>query len=151
MDATLAKMRRIIDVNKIEFVQVVDAERLAEPLIEGHVFYDKEQSPRMSWSRNCRLFYGETDRGAYLPIHDVLRTILVDLGFEGYMSAELFNRSLTDPDNSMPKEHGRRAAESWKKIVKDFNLGIPASSIFFDGIARWDRSDQQQESALPRL
>ena len=120
--ASIERLVRTVDVRKIAYVQVVDAEYLAEPLVEGHEYYNAAQPSRMSWSRNCRLFYGEEDRGAYLPIKAILRAILVDLGYEGWISAEMFNRSLTDPDTSVPAEHGRRAADSWQKIVRDFNL-----------------------------
>ena len=128
MAATLKRIVQTVDVKKIAYIQVVDAERLAEPLLEGHEFYDPEQCPRMSWSRNCRLFYGEEDRGAYLPIYAILKTLLVDLGFEGYISAEMFNRSLTAADSSVPEEHAQRAAISWQKIVADFGLARPARS-----------------------
>lgn len=126
IEASLRRLVATVDVNKIAFLQVVDAERLAEPLNSSHKFYDASQPARMSWSRNCRLFYGEEDRGAYLPVHAILHAILVDLGYRGYVSAELFNRSLTDSDSCVPAEHARRAADSWRKIVKDFNLDVSA-------------------------
>ncbi|EME41486.1 hypothetical protein DOTSEDRAFT_26646 [Dothistroma septosporum NZE10] len=123
MAASLKRLVQKVDVKKIAFVQVVDAERLSEPLLEGHPFYDPEQCPRMSWSRNCRLFYGEEDRGAYLPIKAILKALIVDLGYEGYLSAELFNRSLTEADSDVPEAHARRAAVSWQKMVTDFGIG----------------------------
>ncbi|KAK5130853.1 hypothetical protein LTR08_001625 [Meristemomyces frigidus] len=121
--ASLERLVKTVDVRKIAYVQVVDAKYLAEPLVEGHEYYDAAQPARMSWSRNCRLFYGEEDRGAYLPVKAILKAILVDLGYEGWVSAEMFNKSLTKPDSNVPAEHGRRAAKSWQKIVHDFNLG----------------------------
>jgi 4-hydroxyphenylpyruvate dioxygenase len=124
MEATLQRLVQIVDVKKLFYVQVVDAQRLAEPLVEGHELYNPDQCARMSWSRNCRLFYGEEDRGAYLPIRDTLEAILVGLGFEGYISAELFNSSLTEEGVEVPAEHARRAAESWQKIVADFGLNV---------------------------
>ncbi|GAB7363672.1 hypothetical protein MBLNU230_g4242t1 [Neophaeotheca triangularis] len=122
MRASLQRMASSIDVEKIVWVQVVDAERLEAPLREGHAYYDASQPARMSWSRNCRLFYGEEDRGAYLPVKEVLHTILVDLGFEGCLAAELFSRTLTDSSENVPREHADRAATSWRKLVQDFNL-----------------------------
>jgi len=119
---SLRRLIETVDVDKIAFVQVVDAELLDRPLVEGHRFYDPAQCPIMSWSRNCRLFYGEEERGAYLPIKAILSAILNDLGYKGYLSAELFSRSLTDPDRSVPQDHARRAAVSWQKIVGDFGL-----------------------------
>lgn len=120
--ASLERLVKTVDVRKIAFVQVVDAEYLEEPLVAGHDYYDASQPARMSWSRNCRLFYGEEDRGAYLPIRAILKAILVDLGFEGCVSAEMFNRSLTDSGPNVPAEHAQRAAVSWQKIVRDFSL-----------------------------
>lgn len=133
MEASLRRMVQTVDVSKIAYIQVVDAERLAEPLVEGHEFYNPEQCARMSWSRNCRLFYGEEDRGAYLPIKSILQTLLIDLGFNGYLSAEMFNRSLVEVDEHVPEEHAQRAAESWKKIVADFGLARSSKSA---GVAR---------------
>ena len=126
MKASVERLVRTVNVGKIFFVQVVDAEYLAEPLVEGHPFYDPSQQARMSWSRNCRLFYGE--QGAYLPIAAILKAILVDLGFTGYVSAELFNRSLAEADSSVPAAHAQRAAESWRKIEEEFLQGRRSSS-----------------------
>ena len=123
MAASITRLVDTIDAKKIVYVQVVDAEKLAEPLLEGHEYYDADQPARMSWSRNCRLFYGEEERGGYLPVKAILKAI-IDCGFEGWISAELFNRSLVDPRLSIPEEHARRAAVSWSKIVEDLGLGV---------------------------
>lgn len=122
MKASLKRLVQTVDVRKIVYVQVVDAERLLEPLVPGHPFYDPDQPARMSWSRNCRLFYGEDALGAYLPIKDILKAILIDLGFTGWVSAEMFNRSLTDADPLVPAQHARRAAVSWQKMMTDLGL-----------------------------
>ncbi|KAG0646701.1 3-dehydroshikimate deHydratase [Hyphodiscus hymeniophilus] len=60
---SMRRMARTIDVRKVFYVQVVDAERLKQPLDDRHAFHVKGQKPRMSWSRNCRLFICEEDRG----------------------------------------------------------------------------------------
>ncbi len=122
MRASIKRMVDTIDVQKIVYVQVVDAELLPEPLIEGHPYYRSDQPARMSWSRNCRLFYGEYDRGAYLPIKDILGGILNGLGYRGWVSAEMFNASLVEAGPLVPEQHARRAAASWQKIVEDFGL-----------------------------
>ncbi|KAF2771185.1 3-dehydroshikimate dehydratase [Teratosphaeria nubilosa] len=137
--ASLRRLVETVDVRKIAYIQVVDAEYLQDSLDEAHPFYDPAQPARMSWSRNCRTFYGEHDRGAYLPIQAILKAILVDLQFEGWVSAELFNRSLADPGPSVPEEHARRAAVSWQRILHDFGptddsvkkivLGAPTEQV----------------------
>jgi len=102
----------------------------------------------MSWSRNCRLFYGEEDRGAYLPVYAVLQAILVDLGYRGYISAELFNRSLAKPGAQVPRDHARRAAISWDKIVADFDLDSQMSQSFHSVSVEQPRA--QLRTTLPR-
>jgi 4-hydroxyphenylpyruvate dioxygenase len=112
---------------KIFFIQVVDAERLDSPLLPGHPFYNADQPARMSWSRNCRLFYGESDRGAYLPVKDVAHAILKEIGYDGWVSMELFNRVMERKDHGVVEELAERAAVSWKRLVGDLQLEIGAS------------------------
>jgi len=118
--ASLAKMRRDVDVRKIFLVQAADAERMREPLRETHVFHVKGQAPRMSWSRNARLFPGEAARGAYLPVLDVLRVLVGDdgLGYAGWVSFEVFSRTLADPRAGIPEEHARRGMLSFEWMEK---------------------------------
>lgn len=123
---SIARLLTVVDLRKVFYVQVVDAERLAEPLGPGHEFYDAGQPARMSWSRNCRLFYGERDRGAYLPVAQISRAIFQGLGFEGWVSMELFNRRMSDTDEVVPQELASRGAVAWAKLVKDMKLRVEA-------------------------
>ncbi|KAB5584927.1 putative dehydroshikimate dehydratase [Coniochaeta sp. 2T2.1] len=111
-----------VDVKKVFYVQVVDAERLEAPLVEGHPFYSPDQPARMSWSRNCRLFYGEHDHGAYLPVKDIAAAFFHGLGYEGWVSLELFNRRMADEGPEVPEELANRGAISWNKLVRDVKL-----------------------------
>lgn len=107
---------------KIFFIQIVDAERLEQPLLPGHAFYNADQPSRMSWSRNCRLFYGETERGAYLPVKHVAHAIINEIGYNGWVSMELFNRIMNSTDADVVEELAERAAVSWEKLVRDLHL-----------------------------
>ncbi|KAL2263809.1 hypothetical protein VTK26DRAFT_4976 [Humicola hyalothermophila] len=132
---SIARMVEQVDVSKVFYVQVVDAERLGTPLVPGHPFHNPEQPPRMSWSRNCRLFYGEKDRGAYLPVKEIAWAFFHGLGFEGWVSLELFNRRMADEDAEVPEELARRGAASWSKLARDMRLSVdkplpPADRIF---------------------
>ncbi|KAK8214858.1 hypothetical protein M8818_002441 [Zalaria obscura] len=125
--ASMERLVSTVDPKKIVFVQVVDGEYLADgPLVEGHKYYNAAQPARMSWSRNCRLFYGEAERGAYLPVRQVVDAIVVGLGWRGRISAELFSASLEEEGAQVPVEHARRAAESWQKLLRD--MGMSAAS-----------------------
>ncbi|KAI9659956.1 MAG: 3-dehydroshikimate dehydratase [Bathelium mastoideum] len=131
---SIARLVAEVDVRKVFYVQVVDAERLEQPLIKHHPFYDATQPARMSWSRNCRLFYGEKEYGAYLPVQDVAVAIFHGLGFGGWVSLELFNRRMSDGDADVPEELARRGAKSWHRLVQDLKLKVeptdPPSRIF---------------------
>jgi 4-hydroxyphenylpyruvate dioxygenase len=113
---------------KIFFIQIVDAERLEQPLAPGHPFYNAEQPARMSWSRNCRLFYGETERGAYLPVKEVTFAIIKEIGYDGWVSMELFNRVMNREDDAVVEELAERAATAWKKMQYDLQLEYDANS-----------------------
>jgi 4-hydroxyphenylpyruvate dioxygenase len=107
---------------KIFFIQIVDAERLAEPLRPGHPFYNPEQRSRMSWSRNCRLFYGETQYGAYLPTKLVANAIINEIGYDGWISFELFNRAMERKDHAVVEELASRCAVGWNKMVVELGM-----------------------------
>ena len=117
---SMRRMVRTIDVRKVFYVQAADAERLASPLDGRHAFHVEGQKPRMSWSRNCRLFLCE-EKDGYLPVVEVLKAICDEvegLGYKGWISMELFNRSLLDERDDVPREHAERAMESWRRVVK---------------------------------
>jgi len=115
---TIQWMKQNIDVKKIFYVEVEDAERLETPLTSDHPFHVDGQAPRMSWSRNARLFPFE--QSGYLPIIPVLKAITDEegLGYKGWISLELFSRTLAEPEPIVPREHARRAEISWKKLIK---------------------------------
>jgi 4-hydroxyphenylpyruvate dioxygenase len=119
---SIARMVAQVDVSKVFYVQVVDAERLSAPLVPGHAFYNPDQPARMSWSRNCRLFYGEKDRGAYLPVKEIAWAFFHGIGFEGWVSLELFNRRMADEGAEVPEELAKRGAISWVKLQRDMGL-----------------------------
>ncbi|CAI6340079.1 unnamed protein product [Periconia digitata] len=107
---------------KIFFVQVVDAEKLREPLQPGHAFYQEGQRARMSWSRNCRLFYGETEEGAYLPVKEVVETIFKKIGYEGWASFEFFNRAMEKKGDGVVEGLAARAGKAWGIMMEDLEL-----------------------------
>lgn len=126
--ASTQRIKTKIDVRKLFFVQIVDGQRLSSPLVNGHELYVAEQPSRMSWSRNCRLFYGEKDQGAYLPILAISKAIIKDLNYKGWISAELFNAYMNSPDKDVPENLARRGAISWKKFCVDLDLNGPAKT-----------------------
>jgi 4-hydroxyphenylpyruvate dioxygenase len=116
---SLERMRREVDVEKVFYVEVVDAERMRTPLREGHEWWVDGQKARMSWSRNARLFPFEVEsRGGYLPVLEILRVITEEVGYSGYVSFELFSWTMNEVGEQVPREHARRGEISWGKLVK---------------------------------
>ncbi|KAG2413138.1 hypothetical protein HFD88_002327 [Aspergillus terreus] len=118
---SLNRLASTVEVEKIFIVQMADAEQLAETLEPGHPFYVPGQPSRMSWSRNARLFLCEQDRGGYLPVLEVLQTV-VNMGWTGWMSYEVFSRTLAGPDPKTPEMHAARASRSWSKVTAFLSL-----------------------------
>lgn len=56
MNESIEWIKKNIDVKKIFYIEVEDAERLETPITTDHPFHIEGQAPRMSWSRNARLF-----------------------------------------------------------------------------------------------
>lgn len=127
-DADLAtsmeKMVAELDVSKIFYVQIGDAERLSSPIAPHHEFYASHEPARMSWSRNARLFAFEHDRGAHLPINLVMDTLFRRLTYRGWVSAEMFSRELYEQDPDLTKRYAQRAERSWKRTVQFYAQGV---------------------------
>lgn len=126
MKKSIEKLRTELDPRKIFYVEVVDAERIAEPLRPGHEWYVEDQKPRMSWSRNARLFPFE--KPGYLPVLDILKAIC-DVGYTGYISFELFNRSMNEAHPTVPEEHATRGEVSWSRLVEYMGWNVEDSEI----------------------
>jgi len=122
LSISLAKLVKTINVKKVFYVQVVDAERMKTPLVEGHPWHVDRQPARMSWSRNARLFLYEKDRGGYLPVIEVAKALLHDLGYSGWVSMELFSRTMFDPSPDTPRTHAQRGFRSWQRLAEELEL-----------------------------
>ena len=127
MRDSLQNMRTNLDISKVFYVEVVDGERLDQPLDQNHPWYIAGQPARMTWSRNARLLPFE--QKGYLPILDIVRVLCDELGYRGYISFELFSRTLAETHEGVPEEHAARAETSWHRLcesmkwVEDGNVG----------------------------
>ncbi|KAL2211554.1 xylose isomerase-like protein [Sarocladium strictum] len=122
LKASLERMKKEVDLSKVFYIQVVDAERMESPLVEGHPFHVDGNPARMMWSRNARLFMYETDRGAYLPVEEVAKVLIDEMGYKGYVSMELFSRTMAEEGQHVPDEHAQRGIASWKTLQERLSL-----------------------------
>lgn len=120
LEASLQQLVQTVDVRKVFYIQVIDGEKMKDPLVEGHPFKVEGYPSRMDWSRNARSFPLEEDQGAYLPIVSIINAIVQPapngLGFEGWLSMEFFSRSTQDEQPSVPKQHACRGSQAWQKL-----------------------------------
>lgn len=128
LEASMATLVETVSLPKVFYIQVVDAERMSPPLTPTHPMYNSDQPARLTWSRNARTFLYEEERGAYLPVERVARTLISKLGYRGFVSFELFSRTLAEPGADVPEHHARRAINSWNKFVHRLGLDAPSRS-----------------------
>jgi 4-hydroxyphenylpyruvate dioxygenase len=119
---SIESLTKTIDVRKVFYIQVVDAERMESPLVNGHPFHVEGQPARMSWSRNARLFLYEEEKGGYLPVVKVAEAFLKGLGYRGWVSMELFSRTMADPDPTTPQTHAQRGIQAWNGLKRELRL-----------------------------
>ncbi|KAL4809495.1 xylose isomerase-like protein [Aspergillus unguis] len=137
-----------LDIKKIFYIQLVDGERLSAPLDEQHPFYVAGQPARMNWSRNARLFPCEEDRGGYLPVLEIAKTFF-DIGFDGWVSLELFSRTCHDENPDTVRAHAERGMESWRKVVNALGLNVNVPPVSF--VSSVDRSRREEMTVQHRL
>ncbi|KAL4924434.1 sugar phosphate isomerase/epimerase family protein [Aspergillus undulatus] len=123
-----------LDLSKVFYIQLVDGERLSAPLDERHEFFVAGQPARMNWSRNARLFPCEEERGGYLPVLEIARTFF-EVGFEGWVSLELFSRTCNDARPETVAEHAERGMESWRRVVEALGLDVVVPRPVVGGVS----------------
>lgn len=96
--------------DRIAYFQLSDAIP-ADPSQPNYARRDLAQPPFMTQSRNCRVFPGE----GVLPVMEVAKTVF-DLGFNGWVTMEVFHTEHYDPRPGVPDDWARRGMESWKKV-----------------------------------
>lgn len=116
LTTTLETMTKDLDPRKIFYIQIGDAEKLSPPLGPGHEFWDEKNLPRMSWSRNARLFTFQKE--GYLPVGKILDILVHHLGYRGWASMEVFNKKLLGRDPTIPEQYAQRAEQSWNLTMQ---------------------------------
>jgi 4-hydroxyphenylpyruvate dioxygenase len=104
-----------IDPARVLMVQLADGERV-DP--QTPFLQDPGLPTLLAWSRNARLFPFEEERNGYLPIREVVDACIKRLGYTGWVSMEVFSRTLGVDNPSVPMEHAVRAGQSWQRVVK---------------------------------
>lgn len=112
---SMACMAATVRPEKLFFVQVADAERM-------HAGFRAPEDPKipklLPWSRSHRLFPAEEARGGYMPVDVVLKAIL-EMGYAGPLSLEVFSASLHVAGRGVPGELAWRGMNGLKTLIRD--------------------------------
>lgn len=112
---SLRELVQRLPLEKLFYLQLSDGERLDPPYSETHPWFDPTLQPAHVWSNEARPFPLEKDLGGYMPVEEVARAVLVELGFAGWVSLETFDRRMRLEHNG-PQQNARRAARSWQAL-----------------------------------
>ena len=100
---------------KIFYVQLSDAERFQPPYSLAHPWALPGEAKEFTWSKHARPFPLEVEYGAYLPVVEIARAWIVEAGFTGWVSMEVFDRNMRDGRVS-PETAAKRGVEAWRKV-----------------------------------
>ncbi|KAF7564084.1 hypothetical protein G7046_g18 [Stylonectria norvegica] len=102
--------------SSVPFLQVADAELLAQPLTPEHPWLRAPgvRNAKMAWSRHARLF--PLEEGGYLPIVAVVEA-LVKTGWVGWVSMEVFSRTTEGEGERTILRLAERAWKSWEALA----------------------------------
>ncbi|KAJ5094775.1 hypothetical protein N7456_010636 [Penicillium angulare] len=123
---SMERLVREVDPNRVMMVQLADGER-----VDPHeAFLSVPGLPTLlSWSRNARLFPCEEERGGYLPIREVADACLNGLVYAGWVSMEVFSRTLQSDDPCVPSDHAARAGRSWQRVLEMVETDLKIQKI----------------------
>jgi 4-hydroxyphenylpyruvate dioxygenase len=113
--SSMAALAATVPGDRIFFLQVGDAE-----LVDPKSFLppkDPEIPRLLPWSRSHRLFPFEKDRGGYMPAELVVAAVL-ETGYTGPVSLEVFNDSLALPDPEVPRVHAERGFTGLQRLME---------------------------------
>ena len=127
----LDDLARTVPGDRIFLFQIADA-TLPEPSspLSTPPPHDSGIPRLQPWSRNCRLFPLESQRGAFLPVAQYARAV-ISTGYAGDLSLEVFNASLHNSGSNVPRDHAMRGYAALMKLDKalmgksDTNLTRP--------------------------
>ncbi|SCZ96381.1 BZ3500_MvSof-1268-A1-R1_Chr8-2g10157 [Microbotryum saponariae] len=113
LQANMRELVQWVSGHNIFFYQVADGRFMSPPMTPPT---DPSIPPIRPWSRGNRLFPLENKLGAYLPV-STFSDAVVQTGYDGPWSLEVFNESLSSDDPNVPIEHARRAMKGLSKAI----------------------------------
>lgn len=123
LQSSLQELKANMSPDRIAYFQLSDA-TAADPDQVGYPRRDMAAPPYMTQSRNCRVFPGE----GVLPVMELAKTVLVDVGYTGWVTMEVFHTDHWDARLTVPDEWARRGMASWRKVEEYCGLSKTAKA-----------------------
>jgi sugar phosphate isomerase/epimerase len=120
---SLRRFLRDCPLEKIFFVQLSDGEKFEPPFSKEHPWYLDSEAPQFTWSRHAPPFPYEAELGAYMPVAEVARAWIVEKGYKGWVSMEVFDRRMRD-ESCLVEHSAIRGMESWKKLRGELDAAL---------------------------
>lgn len=115
LEQSLRRFREGCPLDRIFYLQFSDGELFDPPFSSEHPWYLDGEAPEFTWSKHARPFPLELELGGYMPVVDVSRTWIVESGFKGWVSLEIFDRRMRD-ESFQVQTAAERGQESWRKL-----------------------------------
>lgn len=120
---TLQELAKDLPLDKLFYLQLSDGEPMPNrPYSKDHPWYDASLEPGHVWSNEARPFPLEKAYGAYMPVEQITKAFLQDLGYKGWVSLETFDRRMRK-EQEVPAKNAKRAAESWVLLKRQLSKG----------------------------
>jgi 4-hydroxyphenylpyruvate dioxygenase len=117
LTSSLASLVATVPGDRIYFVQCGDAELIDPKRFKKQLEEDPTVPALLPWSRGHRLYPCETSKGGYMPVELVIAAV-VATGYKGPISLEVFNNSLNQPGEDIPRTHAQRGIVGLEKLMK---------------------------------
>lgn len=104
-----------LPIEKLFYVQLSDGELFDPPFSKTHPWYVEGEAPEFTWSKHARPFPLESEMGGYMPVAETTQAWLVEKGFKGWVSLEIFDRRMRD-ESFKPEIAAARGQKSWEKL-----------------------------------
>lgn len=119
-----ASLQRFLDdcpLERVFFVQLSDGEKFDPPFSNAHPY---GEAPQFTWSKHARPFPYESHLGAYLPVAEIARAWILEKGYIGWISLEIFDRRMRQGDIE-PEAAASRGMQSCKRLNADLASARP--------------------------
>ena len=94
LSSSLARFAKDFPKEKLFYIQLSDGERFNPPFSKHHPWYLEGEAAQFTWSKWARPFPGETQLGGYYPVGEMVKSLIKDYGFNGWVSLEIFDRRM---------------------------------------------------------